>query len=52
MNIPISQNGFDRLRAELESLQKERPEISRIIQEAREEGDLSENAGYEPVSER
>ena len=52
MNIPISQKGFDRLRAELDSLKKERPEIARVIQEAREEGDLSENAGYDAARER
>ena len=52
MSIPISQKGFNRLREELENLKKERPEIARVIQEAREEGDLSENAGYDAARER
>lgn len=52
MNIPISQKGFNRLRDELEALKKERPEIARVIQEARAEGDLSENAGYSAARER
>ncbi|MDL2314504.1 transcription elongation factor GreA [Desulfovibrio sp. OttesenSCG-928-C14] len=52
MSIPISQKGFNRLREELETLKKERPVIAKIIQEAREEGDLSENAGYDAARER
>lgn len=52
MSTPISQKGFNRLREELENLKKERPEIARVIQEAREEGDLSENAGYDAARER
>lgn len=52
MSTPISQRGFDRLREELEQLKKERPVIAKVIQEAREEGDLSENAGYDAARER
>ena len=52
MSTPISQKGFNRLREELDNLKKERPEIARVIQEAREEGDLSENAGYDAARER
>ena len=52
MSLPISQKGFDRLRLELDQLKRERPVIARIIQEAREEGDLSENAGYDAARER
>lgn len=43
--IPISVNGFKALEKELEKLKKERPAIIEAIKEAREEGDLSENAG-------
>jgi transcription elongation factor GreA len=52
MSIPISIKGFNRLREELDNLKKERPVVARIIQEAREEGDLSENAGYDAARER
>ena len=52
MNLPISQKGFDRLLEELEQLKRERPAITKAIQEAREEGDLSENAGYDAARER
>jgi transcription elongation factor GreA len=52
MSIPISPKGFNRLREELDNLKKERPVIAKIIQEAREEGDLSENAGYDAARER
>jgi transcription elongation factor GreA len=52
MNIPISPRSFTRLCEELDSLKKERPIIADIIQEARAEGDLSENAAYDAARER
>lgn len=52
MSTPISRKGFDRLMNELDELKKERPLIAKAIQEAREEGDLSENAGYDAARER
>ncbi|WP_291319161.1 transcription elongation factor GreA [Desulfonatronospira sp.] len=51
-SIPISQEGFARLKKELEKLQAERPEVIQAIKEAREEGDLKENAGYDAARER
>ena len=51
-SIPISQEGFKRVKQELERLKSERPEIIQAIKEAREEGDLSENAGYDAARER
>ena len=51
-NIPISVQGLALVKAELERLKKERPEIIQAIKEAREEGDLSENAGYHAARER
>jgi transcription elongation factor GreA len=51
-SIPISQEGYERIKQELERLKSERPEIIQAIKEAREEGDLSENAGYEAARER
>lgn len=52
MPIPISRQGFQQLEAELERLKKERPAIIQAIKEAREEGDLRENAGYDAARER
>jgi transcription elongation factor GreA len=43
-----TQEGFQKLKEELEHLESvERPEISRQIAEARDKGDLSENAEYD-----
>lgn len=50
--IPISVQGLALVKAELERLKKARPEIIQAIKEAREEGDLSENAGYHAARER
>jgi len=44
----ISKDGLDKLRAELEvMLSSRRPEIAQRIHDAKEHGDLSENAEYE-----
>ncbi len=51
-SIPISEQGFERVRQELERLKSERPGVIQAIKEAREEGDLSENAGYDAARER
>ncbi len=46
--IPITQEGLEALRRENEELvNRRRPEIARIIQEAREHGDIRENAAYD-----
>ncbi len=52
MNIPISKEGYAQLENELERLKSERPQIIQAIKEAREEGDLKENAGYDAARER
>jgi len=51
-SIPISVEGFELVKKELERLKKERPAIIQAIKEAREEGDLRENAGYDAARER
>lgn len=51
-SIPISKEGFKRLEQELEQLKAARPEVIQAIKEAREEGDLRENAGYDAARER
>lgn len=51
--MPISRMGFARLRKELEHLErKERYEVIRAIEVAREHGDLKENAEYHAAKER
>lgn len=51
-NVPISVEGYKRLEKELDALKKERPAVIEAIKEAREEGDLKENAGYDAARER
>lgn len=50
--IPISIQGQKRLEEELARLKSEMPGIIQAIKEAREEGDLRENAGYDAARER
>jgi len=51
--IPLTKAGFDRLDAELKVLKlEERPAIIKAIAEAREHGDLSENAEYHSAREK
>ncbi|MCQ2112127.1 MAG: transcription elongation factor GreA [Bacteroidaceae bacterium] len=48
----MSKEGYDKIRAEIKQLEEvERPEVIRQIQEAREKGDLSENAEYDAAKE-
>jgi transcription elongation factor GreA len=51
-SIPISQEGYRLMKKELDSLKKQRPEVSEAIRIAREEGDLKENGGYHAARER
>lgn len=51
--IPLTRAGFDKLDAELKHLKSvERPAIIKAIAEAREHGDLSENAEYHSAKEK
>ncbi|MFA7687573.1 MAG: transcription elongation factor GreA [Moheibacter sp.] len=48
----VTKEGLDKLRAELEQLESfERPKISQQIADARDKGDLSENAEYDAAKE-
>jgi len=48
----ITEEGLQKLKAELEQLMSvERPAISKMIAEARDKGDLSENAEYDAAKE-
>ena len=50
--IYMTQDGYDKLKAELDHLRSvERPSITAQIAEARDKGDLSENAEYDAAKE-
>ena len=51
--FPMTKGGIDNLKSELDSLKNiERPNIIKAISEAREHGDLSENAEYHAAREK
>ena len=51
--VPMTQGGFLRLEEELKTLKtQDRPAVIRAISEAREHGDLSENAEYHAAREK
>lgn len=51
--VPFTREGYDRLKQELERLEKvERYAVIKAIEEARAHGDLSENAEYHAAKER
>jgi len=51
MATPMTQEGLDKLKSELAELEERRPKILLAIKEAREKGDLSENAEYHAARE-
>lgn len=51
--VPITREGYERLKIELQRLQKEeRPSVIRAIEEARGHGDITENAEYEAAKDK
>ncbi len=51
--VPITKEGYEKLKMELQRLQKEeRPVVIRAIEEARAHGDISENAEFEAAKEK
>ncbi len=51
--FPMTQDGLNKLKSELEHLKNsERPNVIKAIAEAREHGDLSENAEYHAAREK
>lgn len=52
MSSYVTQDGLDKMKAELEQLETvERPKITQQIADARDKGDLSENAEYDAAKE-
>lgn len=47
----LTQEGYDKKMAELAALEAQRPAIKQAIAEARDKGDLSENAEYDAAKE-
>jgi transcription elongation factor GreA len=53
LRVPITRNGFEKLKSELQRLQKEdRPTVIKAIEEARGHGDITENAEFGAAKER
>ena len=53
MKVPMTVEGAERLRAELQRLKTvERPAVIQALADARSQGDLSENADYDAAKER
>lgn len=51
--VPITKEGYERLKIELQRLQKEeRPAVIKAIEEARAHGDISENAEFEAAKDK
>ena len=51
--VPMTTGGYDGLKSELQTLKtNDRPAVIKAIAEAREHGDLSENAEYHAAKER
>jgi transcription elongation factor GreA len=49
--VYLTREGYQKLYEELEALKKEKLEISKAIEEARLQGDISENAEYDAAKE-
>ena len=47
----MTEDGYKKLKEEISALESERPAISKQIAEARDKGDLSENAEYDAAKE-
>ncbi len=51
--IPITKEGYEKLKTELQRLQREeRPQVIKAIEEARAHGDISENAEFEAAKDK
>src|SRR3989338_10761792 len=48
----LTRDGFEKLRKDMDKLQAQKRELSKMIGEAREQGDVRENAGYQYAKEK
>ncbi len=49
--VPMTEEGMAKIKAEMAALESKRPDIKKAIEEAREKGDLRENADYHAARE-
>ena len=49
--VPVTPEGYEKLKKEIRDLEAERPRILKAIKEARDKGDLKENAEYHAARE-
>lgn len=49
--VPMTQEGYEKIKNEVDELESRRPGIKNAIEEAREKGDLRENADYHAARE-
>ena len=49
--VPMTEQGMAKVKVEMAELEKKRPAIKKAIEEAREKGDLRENADYHAARE-
>jgi transcription elongation factor GreA len=49
--VPMTEEGMAKIKAEMAELERKRPGIKKAIEEAREKGDLRENADYHAARE-
>ncbi|WFW29869.1 MAG: transcription elongation factor GreA [Wolbachia endosymbiont of Menacanthus eurysternus] len=50
--FPITKEGFKHMQTELKKLKEEKPSVIQAISDARDQGDLSENAEYHSAREK
>src|SRR3989338_7419685 len=48
----LTREGYEKLRRDIDALKEQKRELSKMIGEAREQGDLRENAGYQYAKEK
>lgn len=51
IDVKVTQDGFDKFKAEIARLEERRPGVVSRMSVARDQGDLSENAGYHAAKE-
>ena len=52
MKFPMTPRGYEKLKEDLREAKAERPRLAQVILEAREQGDITENAEFHAAKER